>query len=82
LECKGLFFGIGHEPMSKIFSEYIETHNNGYIKTIGESTKTNVDGVFACGDVKDNKWRQAITASSSGCIAALEAEKYIETLKF
>lgn len=81
IDCNGLFFGIGHEPMSKLFSEYIETLPNGYIKTNGESTKTNVPGVFACGDVKDYKWRQAITAAGSGCIASLEAEEYLNSLE-
>ncbi|VVU95449.1 Pyridine nucleotide-disulphide oxidoreductase [seawater metagenome] len=80
IDCNGLFFGIGHEPMSKLFSEYVDTFENGYIKTDGESTKTNINGVFACGDVKDFKWRQAITAAGSGCIASLEAEEYLANL--
>jgi thioredoxin reductase (NADPH) len=77
---KGLFFAIGHTPMSSIFSEYINTDDEKYILTDGECTKTNIPGVFAAGDVKDKKWRQAITAAGSGCIAALQVEEYLNSL--
>lgn len=78
LEVNGLFFAIGHEPMTNIFKNYINLDNEKYIITEGESTKTNIPGVFAAGDVKDKKWRQAITAAGSGCIAALEVEEYLQ----
>ena len=78
IKTNGLFFAIGHDPMSSLFKEYINTDDQKYILTDGESTKTNVKGVFAAGDVKDKKWRQAITAAGSGCIAALEVEEYLQ----
>ncbi len=77
-DCNGLFFGIGHQPMSELFVNILDLDKDGYIITQGEHTETNVKGVFACGDVKDKIWRQAVTAASSGCIAALESERYIQ----
>ena len=78
LECNGLFYGIGHTPNTSIFKEYIHCDSNGYIMTKPDSTETNIEGIFACGDVQDSKWRQTITAAGTGCISALEVEKYLE----
>ncbi|HKM12130.1 MAG TPA: thioredoxin-disulfide reductase [Bacteroidales bacterium] len=73
----GFFLAIGHHPNSDLFKEWIATDENGYIVTDGRSSKTNIPGVFAAGDVQDPRYRQAITAAASGCKAALDAEKYI-----
>jgi thioredoxin reductase (NADPH) len=77
LGISGLFLGIGHEPNAKAFAGQIDLDDDGYIKT-HEQVFTRVPGVFACGDVQDRRYRQAITASGSGCMAALEVEKYLE----
>ncbi len=75
----GFFLAIGHHPNSEVFSRWIDTDENGYIVTDGKTSRTNVDGVFAAGDVQDPLYRQAITAAASGCRAALDAEKYLNS---
>lgn len=77
IPVNGLFFAIGHEPATKFLEGQIELDEDKYIKTKPGFTSTNIPGVFAAGDVQDKKWRQAITAAGSGCMAALEAEHFI-----
>jgi len=79
--CDGIFIAIGHKPNTDLFKDQIDLDNEGYIITKPGTTKTNIEGVFACGDVQDKHYRQAITAAGTGCMAALDTERYLSNLK-
>jgi thioredoxin reductase (NADPH) len=81
LKIDGFFLAIGHTPNSAVFKKYIETDETGYIKTVPGTSITNVPGVFAAGDIQDSHYRQAITAAASGCMAAIDTERYLSEPK-
>ena len=77
LAVQGLFLAIGHRPNTEVFRDWLDLDENGYIVTKSDNTYTNIDGVFACGDAQDHDYRQAVTAAGTGCMAAIDAERWL-----
>lgn len=80
MRVSGLFFAIGHEPATRFLGGAVELDSDGYVVTKAGTTETSVAGVFAAGDVQDKKYRQAVTAAGTGCMAALDAEHYLQEI--
>jgi thioredoxin reductase (NADPH) len=81
VECEGVFMAIGHKPNTEIFKGFIDMNETGYLITDKATTKTKIEGVYACGDAQDAVFRQAITAAGTGCMSAIEAERYLEAME-
>ncbi len=77
IPCKGVFIAIGHAPATELVKDTLELHNGGYVKVQAGSTRTSIPGVFAAGDLTDHIYRQAVTSAGMGCMAALDAEKFL-----